>query len=667
MARSYLTERSVIGTLQRYTGPFRGTGPLAGVACAAPVLVLIWCTAARAEGELVRAVCRGDLAEVKRLVAASPASVNDALGYDRITPLMDACRHGRLEIAKLLLEHGARVNQRGRTGFSALTEAARHGSAELATLLIESGAAVEPKPPRSSTPLIEAAERGHLKCATVLLDRGADVAAVDYASLTAAAKALGGRHVDCLQLLLARMKGGGALLAAWKGDLEALKSMRRAEAGSVLRPSAVEKWTPLHVAALAGKAGAVAWLLGAGTDVDATDLSKRTPLHMALFLQRIEGGDGPGGTREVVDRLVRAGADVLAADKWGLTALHRAARAGDGKIVDVLVRGGAALDPRDGKWRTPLYHAIGLRKFDAAKALLAAGADVNAGQWSGWTPLHLTAHHRDLRGARLLLDAGALTRVRDMSGKTPAEQAKEHGAKAVEGAIKDREAEHPEAAKSVGPTKDLTAATRLRTIRALKGDTYALILVPIGKVDITLLHELQPDLRKMLGIPVLIETVELGLPPPEEATRRRGKRVQWDVKKLLLALRGYVGDHVRHKIGCLGVTGEDLYATGWNCLFSMARPGAAVMSYDRFRSGNRAVLLKRARNQAISSTGLLFRIRRCKEKLCPRSYPRSVADHDVKGNELCEQCRRGFTELFGVSGEPLHKPTDSWEEDIEVF
>ena len=638
-----------------------------GLFCATPLLALVQVTAAGAEGDLVRAVRRGSIVEVKRLVAASPESVNESLGYDRISPLMAACRHGRLDLARFLLERGARVDRRSRIGHTALTEAARHGSAPLAKLLIGNGAAAEPKPPRSSTPLIEAAERGHLEFVKVLLEHGTDVSAVDYAGYTAAAQALGGRHVECLLLLLARMRGAGALLAAWKGDLEALKSMRRAETGSVLRPSAAEKWTPLHKAALAGKAGAVAWLLGAGADVGATDVRKRTPLHMALFLQRIEGGDGPGGTREVVDRLIRAGADVLAADRGGITALHRAARAGDGRIVDMLVRRGAALDPRDGKWRTPLYHAIGLRKYAAAKALIESGADVNAVQWSGWTALHLTAHHGDIRGARLLLEGGALTRTRDMRGLTPGEQAKEHKQKEVERAILDREALHPEVARSVDPAKDLTAATRLRTIRTLKGDGYALIVVPVGKVDLTLLHELQPDLQRMLGIPVLIETLELGLPPPEEATRRRGKRVQWDADKLLFALRGYVGHHGRHRIGCLGVAGEDLYVTGYNCIFGRTGPGVGVMSYERFRTRDRAVLLKRARNQAISSTGLLFGIRRCREKSCPRSYPGSLREHDAKSDELCEQCREGFTRLFGVSGEPLHTPTEPWGDELEVF
>ncbi len=117
----------------------------------------------------------------------------------------------------------------------------------------------------------------------------------------------------------------------------------------------------------------------------------------------------------------------------------------------------------------------------------------------------------------------------------------------------------------------------------------------------------------------------------------------------------------------LAVTGEDMYSEHMNFLFGSADKGVAVMSYCRFNSPRRELVLKRALNQALSSTGLLFGIPRCTSKTCPRAYPRNLQEHDAKSEALCPQCVDEFVRKFGTAGRPLRDPPARQGERIEVF
>lgn len=95
-------------------------------------------------------------------------------------------------------------------------------------------------------------------------------------------------------------------------------------------------WTALHLAAFSGDVTRVRQLLASGARVDQRSMHDAacggaTALHCAAV----------AGAAEVVDLLVRAGADLGARDEAGYTALHIAAERGDAAVVKVLVRAGA--------------------------------------------------------------------------------------------------------------------------------------------------------------------------------------------------------------------------------------------------------------------------------------------------------------------------------------
>lgn len=100
---------------------------------------------------------------------ANIEEVNDE-GY---TPLMEAAREGHEEMVALLLSQGADINaQTEETQETALTLACCGGFLDVADFLIKAGADIELG---ASTPLMEAAQEGHLELVKYLLEARADV------------------------------------------------------------------------------------------------------------------------------------------------------------------------------------------------------------------------------------------------------------------------------------------------------------------------------------------------------------------------------------------------------------------------------------------------------------------------------------------------------------
>ena len=169
-------------------------------------------------------------------------------------------------------------------------------------------------------------------------------------------------------------------------------------------------------------------LLAAGADVMARDNLGDTPLHSLVVGEATEaliaaGADAmarndagetplhsvPSTSTAGVEALIAAGADVMARDNAGETPLHD--RFGPA-VIDVLVAAGADAMARADNGETPLHDA----PAEKVAALLAAGADPEARDGRGRTPLHLTW---DPEGIRALIAAGASPHARDETGRTP--------------------------------------------------------------------------------------------------------------------------------------------------------------------------------------------------------------------------------------------------------
>jgi ankyrin repeat protein len=150
------------------------------------------------------------------------------------------------------------------------------------------------------------------------------------------------------------------------------------------------------------------------------DRYSQTPLDLAAWL----------GQTEEVKILLRYTEDVNVKDILGQTPLHGAAIHGDRlEIVELLVKHGADPNIRDREGRTAFYLAVTKGKIPAAKLLLEYGADVNAKDSHGDAApvsLSLLQHHAGLLQraitsgnfelTRILLLRGADINIQDEAG-----------------------------------------------------------------------------------------------------------------------------------------------------------------------------------------------------------------------------------------------------------
>src|SRR6185295_16348358 len=111
--------------------------------------------------------------------------------------------------------------------------------------------------------------------------------------------------------------------------------------------------------------------------------------------------------------LIRAGANVKAANREGATPLWLASVNGDASILSALVEGGADVNEKLPLGRTPLMVAARTGKLDAMKVLLDHGADPNAKDTlRGTTPLMWAADEGHADAIKLLIDRGADVKAR---------------------------------------------------------------------------------------------------------------------------------------------------------------------------------------------------------------------------------------------------------------
>ncbi|NKB71705.1 MAG: hypothetical protein GKR89_31915 [Candidatus Latescibacteria bacterium] len=95
------------------------------------------------------------------------------------------------------------------------------------------------------------------------------------------------------------------------------------------------------------------------------------------------------GATECATILLRRGAEIDVVDKSKTTPIHGAANAGKDELIWLLAEYGANLEVQDATGRTPLHLATYNGRVDAAEALIVLGASTTVKMKSGKTPLQV--------------------------------------------------------------------------------------------------------------------------------------------------------------------------------------------------------------------------------------------------------------------------------------
>jgi ankyrin repeat protein len=164
---------------------------------------------------------------------------------------------------------------------------------------------------------------------------------------------------------IAKRRDDPLFWAAGAGDVSAVKALLQANGSlSVInKPNMRSGHTALHEAAWHGHVEVVDVLLRAGANVIAQNQDGRLPLHEAAS----EGHVG------VIEKLLVGSKGPLivdARDSQGCTPLHVASRKGQVKAVMCLLSHRARVDCADLELRTPLHDACSEGHVDVVKALL---------------------------------------------------------------------------------------------------------------------------------------------------------------------------------------------------------------------------------------------------------------------------------------------------------
>ncbi|XP_041518853.1 2-5A-dependent ribonuclease-like [Microtus oregoni] len=278
---------------------------------------------------LIKAAEEGNVDRIQQLLDRG-ADVNVCEDIGGWTPLHNAAQLGRVDIADVLLRHGADPHRRKKNGATPFIIAGTHGDVRLLQRFLSEGADVNECDINGFTAFMEAAEYGKVEALRFLFDKGADV---NLRRETTEDKR--------------RLKKGGAtalMSAAEKGHTEAL---------SVL-------------------------LNDMGAEVDARDNMGRNALIRTLLKS------GSENVEEITRLLLHHGADANVRGEGGKTPLMAAVERKHKGLVEMLLsQEGINIDDRDNEGKTALQFAVELKQKRTVQLLCAKGASTRCGDLVG--------------------------------------------------------------------------------------------------------------------------------------------------------------------------------------------------------------------------------------------------------------------------------------------
>jgi ankyrin repeat protein len=309
---------------------------------------------------LYQAAFRQDWTRVEQLIRAG----HSPLHYRRKSPLTLAVSAGNVEIARLLLSHGARARS---------TELAQARTLPLVELLLQAGAIPDQMSVRSV--LSKGNEAGFLRLNPLV-------------------------QLELEEVFISACRGG---------VISVLDSCYRQ------RPTIVSHRefgrSAISYAAEGGHQLAVDWLFSRGAVWDGASLHHLAAKgHHQLLRRALESGLAPhephygrlalagaaaGNQVQSMSILLEFGAEVNQADEFGDTALHSAARSQSLAAIDWLLERGAQLEQRDQSGYTALWVAVGTGDQALVDHLLQAGANPKTMN-NYQTPLSVLAEQRDI-------------------------------------------------------------------------------------------------------------------------------------------------------------------------------------------------------------------------------------------------------------------------------
>jgi ankyrin repeat protein len=399
---------------------------------------------------------------------------------------------GAFPLAQKLLERPssaevlAEVNAEDSTGRSPLFYGVDNCHEAMVLRLLKGGARAETKDRRGDTPLIIATSRGRATIVKYLIDNSANLEAVAEHGLGGTPLLIAAKNGDDSTVGILLKHGADVEASIWSSDITPLLSAADLghegvvslllEAGADIRARNSKGKTALHLACEGGHTATVMRLLAQTKEVrntllDVRDKDQRTALHSSLDFPSPPSRSLYESRRDIALILLESARpdELNAADKYGLTPLHLAARGKDGDIIKMILNRGGNLAALDNSGKFPLHHAVAAKwwvNLEVIDILLRSSAQESGleGRQSGdpervWkrdransmdnsftkraadslrqrdengqTPLHIAVTTGAFNVVRFLLENKIDVTIRDRLGRTALDLAARNGSYAM--------------------------------------------------------------------------------------------------------------------------------------------------------------------------------------------------------------------------------------------
>lgn len=419
--------------------------------------------------------------EVVILLSIDKKLINSATDMNH-TPLMLAAMYGYLNIFKILLRAGADPNARDIAGISVMHFAVMRGVPEMVRMLLVFKELIHSTTKIGRTPFMFAVKKNeNIKICEILLKAGANPFARDDNDKTAMHLAAAKGPTEMVsylssykELINAKDADGKTplMLAVDEGHFETAKVLLKIgaspfekESGDNVMHTAIRKGnvelvkilltyeklihikgysnkTPLMIAAEFGHTTICEILSKAGADPYETDEMGHDAMSYAsreghieigkillAYKKLINSNDGNGvpplfnyisdGNIEFIQSFIQAGADPLAKDSQGWTAMHYAASSGKIEVIKYFLSYLQLINAKSNDGTTPLLIAAKKGTKEICEVMIKAGADPLAKNITLKTALHEAVENEKSDIVHLLLPYKALINAKDIRDETP--------------------------------------------------------------------------------------------------------------------------------------------------------------------------------------------------------------------------------------------------------